>query len=263
MKSFWPEPHLPAYKAGKHGNWSCQPTPVMKYLTAGYFLPHRTQPRGWMFKRNGNVWMSLTKMETESQLPMIAAAKGHTVIAGLGMGFVLYNILVKPEVTKVTLLEIDREVVALMDYVSDWRSWPGREKLTLVMGDAKAFVPDCEVDVLYVDTWAHLGAAEAIEVTQAIQANVRAHEVCWWGQEIDFIDFCSQQKLPHEYINIGAYRAFAAKVGLPLIEQGNLIYPRLCLLAATLQTAGAEADLLVRRVLQGHAADLVEEIFAK
>src|SRR5262249_37764379 len=131
-------PLLPSYRAGKYGDWTCEPTGEQGF-SAGYFLPTTKQYPGWMFKKNGKIWMSLTRMETESHLPHIAAATGHTVVAGLGMGFYLYNILRKPDVTKVTVLEKDSRVVRLLDKVSNWRKWNGIEKLNLVMTDATVY----------------------------------------------------------------------------------------------------------------------------
>jgi len=92
----WPPAQIPKYHAGKCERWSMAPTPKMR-MTAGYFLPAIRQPAGWVIKHDGkNVWMSLTAMEIESHLPHLAAARGHTVIMGLGMGFALYNIALKP-----------------------------------------------------------------------------------------------------------------------------------------------------------------------
>jgi hypothetical protein len=138
---YWPPPELPDYKPGNLGRWACLPTPSLTRPTTGYFLPHQRQAPGWMFTRSQKIWMSLTQMEIESQAPMIAAAYGHTVIAGLGMGFALYNIAKKPEVTRVTLLEIDTEVIGLLDKVSDWRNWPGTDKVELLIGDARVYRP--------------------------------------------------------------------------------------------------------------------------
>jgi hypothetical protein len=257
---YWPVPRIPAYQKGAYKRWACLPTPRMSRHTAGYFFLHRTQPRGWMFKKDGVIWMSLTAMETESQTPMIAAAQGHTVIAGLGMGFVLYNIAAKPEVTRVTLLELDPDVVALMDRVTSWRHWPGSEKVTLVMGDATQYVANGPVDFLYADTWANLGAEEAVPITQRIQAGVQAKTVAWWGQELDFIAWCGERNLPHGLINAGVYREFAAWTGLPMIEQHNIYYPRMALLAATMQAAGNCQDEFGNNVLRNHAANLLLEL---
>lgn len=233
---YWDEPELPTYKAGSFGQWRSERTPPLKYVP-GYFMTAPEQQPGWRFSRGKKIWMSLTRMEVESHMPHIAAATGHTVIAGLGMGFMLYNVLLKPEVTKVTVIEKDREVIALMDKVSNWRKWSGHEKVNLVIGDATTYTTTEPVDFLYADIWPHVGDSNALPLTQTIQSNVHAKSVGFWTQEFDFISWCQTHEIPHKVISRFIYREFAVDVGLPLIEQDSRTYPRLCLLAVMIQTA--------------------------
>jgi hypothetical protein len=44
-----------------------------------------------------------------------------------------------------------------------------------------------------------------------------------------------------------------------VIEQNSLIYPRLCVLAATLQAAGNSKDRVTKQALQQVVAALIEE----
>ena len=256
----WPLPKLPTYKSGHVKNWACRPTFEMNGATSGYFLPHMHQPKGWMFRRDGKIWMSLTKMEVESQMHHIAAATGHTVIAGLGMGFVLYNIIAKPEVTKVTLLEIDPNVVALMDKVTQWRKWPGFDKVTIALGDAIKWQATEPVDFLYADIWDRLGAHEALEVTQKIQAGAKAKLVGYWGQEFDFADWMRESGDAAFLANRRRYRAFAQTCGLPLLEQDSLIYPALAMAAVILQIAAKEPPGPAKIELQRMSATVLQKV---
>lgn len=111
----WPDPALPTYRRTRLGEWAIASTPPLG-PNYGYFRVNAGKPRGWVIQRSGkNIWMSLTAMEIESHMPHLAAAWGHTVIAGLGMGFALYNIMQRPEVTHVTVLECDPDLVGLLD----------------------------------------------------------------------------------------------------------------------------------------------------
>lgn len=237
----WPEPEVPSYREGRVGEWELARTPAKKRWYAGYFLPHYTHPDGWVIKHGGkNVWMSVTRMEIESHMPHLAAARGDVVVMGLGMGFALYNIARKPEVTSVVLVERDPEILRLFDQITDWRGWPGIEKVTIIEGDALTYQPDREVDFLYADIWPLLGDSRALADTQAIQQNVRARQVGFWGQEIDFVGWIAPQSGGSQRL-LANYRRFADKCGLPLIEQNNPRYPSLAYAAATLQIlAGAE-----------------------
>lgn len=240
----WPEPLVPAYRAGRFGRWTSSRTPAIPN-SAGYFIPHRTQPAGWMFQRDGATWMSLTRMEIESHMPHLAAMRGRVVIAGLGMGFALFNALWNPAVTHVTVLESDPDVPRLLDRASDWQSWPDCGKVRLVMGDATEYVPPADEplpDFLYADVWPKLGDYAALPTTQKIQRAVRAAAVGYWGQEWDFMSYLHQQQVPIRLVNRTHYRGFALSTGMPLIERDSMVYPRLAAAAVTLQIGAGERD---------------------
>jgi hypothetical protein len=239
----WPDPLLPTYKRVSIGKWKCEPTPDGDRIM-GYWRPHNYAPPGWMFlqklKDNWLIWMSLTPMELESHMPHIAAAHGTVVVAGLGMGFYLYNILRKPEVTKVIVLEKDRNVGRLFAHSIQIPDWQGFHKADIVFGDALNYKPDFPVDFLYADIWPHLGDYQALNLTQKLQANIKAKEVGFWGQEFDFITWLMDRKLPgpvDSHATHANYNAFCAEVGLPLVERESKRYPKLAYVAVTLQTS--------------------------
>jgi hypothetical protein len=239
----WPDPFVPSYKTVSIGKWKCTPYPSGDRIM-GYWRPHNFVPNGWMFvqkvKNNWLKWMSLTPMELESHQPHIAAAKGVVVVAGLGMGFYLYNIIRKPEVTRVIVLEKDKNVVSLWKRTIDTNQWMGFRKVELIIGDAHAYKPGFPVDFLYADIWSHLGDQDALEITQRLQANIQAKEVGFWGQEFDFIHWMMALKLPGSVESNATqanYLRFCQHVGLPLVEQHHKRYPKLAYVAVTLQTA--------------------------
>src|SRR4051794_15476038 len=121
----WPAVLLPEYKPGRHGRWMLDYT---HGCMPGYFLPYLNNCAVPALKRKENgkniTWMSLAQMELESHMPHIAAATGHTVVMGLGMGMYLYNILHKPEVEYVTVVERDRAVLELFHRITDFIKWP-------------------------------------------------------------------------------------------------------------------------------------------
>ena len=159
-------------------------------------------------------WMSNARDEVDSQTPHIAAASGHTVLMGAGMGIALYNMLSRTDVTRVTLVERDSLVIDLLRQSTDFERWPGIGKLRIEIADALAYLPNLPVDHLYVDIWARLGER------QWIQANVGARQVGWWGQELLFLDW-----LVGETPTLDNYRVWANQLGLPLLEQNNPAYP--------------------------------------
>ena len=95
-----------------------------------------------------NPWMSLTPAEIMSMRTGLKFAKGHTVVAGLGLGHLLINVTKKKSVKKVTLVEISQDLV-------DW-IWPRVKPhlgmdVEVVVGDAHTVIPGLEGDTALID----------------------------------------------------------------------------------------------------------------
>ncbi|OQY46438.1 MAG: hypothetical protein DRR08_26145 [Candidatus Parabeggiatoa sp. nov. 2] len=168
-------------------------------------------------------WMSLAPMELESSAPHVAAANGVVVVMGAGMGVVLYNMLKRPEVEKVTVVERDPKVIDLLYQAIDIQSWAGIDKLTIEVMDAFDYIPTEKVNYIFVDIWVPVGDKQALPDTQRIQLNVKANVVSWWGQEIDFLRWFNQNR-PQKPASLNHYLAWAKEINLPLIEQNNPEY---------------------------------------
>ncbi len=231
---------IPPFREGQHGAWTLRrdrrPRPIF-----GYFSGPGVVLDTWILSRNGQIWMATTPQELESQYFPVQAARGHTLIGGLGLGIALFNIARKPEVSRVTVVERDAEVLELFAALAAPTTWEGWEKVALVHADAKTYAPDTPVDLLYVDIWPLLAAREALADTQTIQRRVQAARVAWWGQELDFIAWCAARGLAPPP-TLEDSRAFAAWTGLPLIETDNPEYPLLAYRAA-------QHSLLSHRIL--------------
>lgn len=64
--------------------------------------------------RNGSIVMSDTPDEMRDHYDAVRKARGRVLINGLGLGMVLAAVLAKPEVERVTVVEIDADVIALV-----------------------------------------------------------------------------------------------------------------------------------------------------
>jgi len=76
------------------------------YVPAGTYTQLHCQGRG--------IVMSDTPDEQRDHYIAVRYARGHVLINGLGIGMVLAAVLKKSEVTKVTVVELDPDVVALV-----------------------------------------------------------------------------------------------------------------------------------------------------
>jgi hypothetical protein len=214
----WPGLRVPIYRPATLGYWSLKK--VKQVAQFGYFQDWQGQGDIDALYYAEQTWMSNARDEVDSQTPHVAAAFGHTVLMGAGMGIALFNLLSKPDVTRVTLIERDPLVIELLRQSTDFETWPGIGKLHIEFTDALAYPPNLPVDHLYADIWATPGEPQSIPDMQRIQANVRARQVGWWGQELLFLDW-----LAGETPTVENYSDWADELGLPLIEQDNPAYP--------------------------------------
>lgn len=99
------------------------------------------------------VVMSNTPMEVRTNAEFIKAARGNVLINGLGLGMVLHAILNKPEVKKVTVVELDLDVIALT--APHFREHIASERLVIVNEDCFKYVPPrgSRYHVVWHDIW--------------------------------------------------------------------------------------------------------------
>jgi len=233
----YPPLKVPEYKVGRYGKWVLDKSEPA--LIHGYFTGLQPAKHNYRLKNGNTVWMSLTPMELESQSHHALNAYGHTVVMGLGMGVLLYNILGREQITKVTVVERDPNVLKLLYRITNSIQWQGWEKVNVVIADAKTWKPAQHavsesyrrVDYLTVDIWQKLGDSNLRPDGQRIQRNVQAEQVALWGQELDFITFLAHQGYQPPP-TLEQYREYIELIGIPLIEADNPDYPGYCMKAA-------------------------------
>jgi Ribosomal RNA adenine dimethylase len=96
----------------------------------------------------GELMMSDTGMEKRSNVEVVSRAKGHVLIAGLGIGMITHPIAAKKEVKSITIVEKSPDVIKLVAPTL-------HKKVTVVEGDIFTWVPPkTKYDTLYFDIWA-------------------------------------------------------------------------------------------------------------
>jgi GNAT superfamily N-acetyltransferase len=213
----WPVLRLPEYRPLTLGHWALKK--IHRIMQFGYFQEWQGIEEMDSLFYDNVTWMSTARDEIDSQAPHVATAYGHVVVMGAGLGVVLYNLLSMPQVTRLTLVERDPQVIELLRQSTSFDEWPGAEKLHIEIIDALEYQPAEPVDHLYVDIWATAGKAQVITEIQIIQSHVQAQQLGWWGQELHFLDWLNGSEA-----GLSAYQAWAAEIGLPLIEQHNPDY---------------------------------------
>lgn len=173
-------------------------------------------------------WMSLSPHEIESQEPGCLCATGHTVIMGLGMGLVAMNAALNPQVTRITVVELDPEVIGLFDKAGVLAQLAPEiaAKIAIVQADALTWQPDEPVDFLYADIWRPIADSEALGHTRLMQRNVKAQQVYFWGQELRLYTAFRQRFGEEAPLSVDRLELCAAEdLQLPLLLPWGDDYP--------------------------------------
>lgn len=136
-----------------------------------------------------DVVMSDTGMERLTNLQIVQDAHGRVLIGGLGLGMILLPMLNKAEVTHITVLEREADVIALV--------WPQLEaylgarahKITVMQANVFDFRGERGElwDTIYFDIWSGVGGGNYAEMKRLHRAyarrlnrdNRRAHMDSW------------------------------------------------------------------------------------
>lgn len=216
---------LPDYPEGEWGVW--------RISRMGTGIDHGYYTRQWvtsgmpvLLRRNpGNpdmweTWMSLSSHEIESQEPGCLCATGHTVIMGLGMGWIAVNAALNPAVRRITVVELDGDVISLFTESGVLQQvLPEiRDKIRLVHADAREWRPEEQVDFLFADIWRTLADVDTLEDVRRMQRNIRAKQVYFWGQELRLYNAFQRLFGPETPLTIkGIAECAACEIGLPLV----------------------------------------------
>jgi hypothetical protein len=221
---------IPCFREGDWGEWSLRVRLV--HGARGYwgplYGPAMTPFLVGPFEEEGAAWMSIVPMEVESQAIGIASAHGHTVVLGLGMGWCAANVALNPAVERVTVVERDADVLALVDALDIFGQLPAaaRSKIELVRGDALTWQPDSAVDSLQADIWARFLEPRKWDEVRRIQDNVGAGSLYFWGQELELWRLaCRAHGGVPERLEEGELGSLIARTGLPLVTDGAPDHP--------------------------------------
>lgn len=234
---------LPRLREGAWGGWSLGVIPMRS--ARGYWGGlYRTTAAVTLWgpcEQDAAAWMSIVPMEIESQEIGIAAAHGHTVVLGLGMGWCAANVALNPAVERVTVVERDPQVVALVEALGVFDQLPeaARAKIAVVPGDALAWRSDAAVDSLQADIWAKFVEPGKWDEVRRMHDNIRPGSLYFWGQELELWRLaCRARGGPPERLEPGEVEALIAGTGLPLVMDGRAGYAERIAEAARWWTPG-------------------------
>lgn len=135
----------------------------------------------------GEVMMSDSPYELESNREFLREAKGHVLVVGLGMGATLIPVARKPEVESVTVIEYDPDVIALV-----WPHMPEdvKAKTDLIQADFyewKSEFSMLKFNTIWLDIWPDISCSHMPEMTKLRRRAAKmAAKGAWigvWGRE--------------------------------------------------------------------------------
>ena len=129
-----------------------------KRLTPGRYA------RLWVGK---HMMMADTHPERVSCLEVVRQARGHVLIAGLGLGMILWPIAAKRGVTSITVLERYRSVVRLVQ-----PHIPARVRV--VTTDVFRYRPRRKYDTIWLDIWPTISVANLLDMLR-LEDRYQAH----------------------------------------------------------------------------------------
>lgn len=211
---------LPRYTPMARGDWILR---VVNFQMArGYWSGLWALPAMPILNRRdaeGRVlpWMSMSPLEIESQEIGARAARGHTVIHGLGMGWAAAVCALRPEVARVTVVELDPSVIDLVEAQGVFAQLPAdaAAKITVVRGDADAWMATEPVDLLFPDIWQPLwGPDRRFQVRRMWENAGRPPAVYYFGQEVELVDMALKAG---RALDADGVARTVAETGLPLV----------------------------------------------
>ena len=115
----------------------------------GYFSSRIKYP---LIRKNGANWMELVPHEINSMRLDIAKAKGNILVVGLGLGYFAYMTSNKDEVSKVTILEKDKDIIDIFSSCLI-EEFEHKEKINIINDDALTYKNFNDFDFVYIDIY--------------------------------------------------------------------------------------------------------------
>lgn len=127
---------------------------IHNFSSPGRGCPGGTYKR-LMYKGGGwsDCMMSNTPAEIRDHYEFLMEAKGHVLINGLGLGIILEALLTDDDVTKITVIEKDEEIIKLVT-----PHFENEEKLEIIHADAFDYQPPrgIKYDCVWHDIWLNI-----------------------------------------------------------------------------------------------------------
>ena len=142
---------------------------------------------------NENSIMKISSIEIESSYMFIKNAKGKVGVVGLGLGYVVNELLKKKEVKKVIVYEKEKEIIDLYNL-----SFKEDKRLKIINEDAYKAKKD-KFDYFFVDIYNYKLTNQVVEDYKVFNKLHEIKEYLFWGIE-HFLLSCKYEEIVWVYI---------------------------------------------------------------
>lgn len=134
--------------------------------------------------KSGEVVMSNTPMEIRTCTEFLENARGSLLINGLGLGMVVHAVLQLPQVTRVTVIERELDVIKLVG-----NTFSSDPRVEIIHADAFLFCPPAGAvyDAAWHDIW-HFHSHRNLDEMEALERkylSLTNWQGCWGKQECE------------------------------------------------------------------------------
>ena len=137
--------------------------------------------------------MRISPIEIESSYTFIKFAKGKVGVVGLGLGYVVNELLKKDEVEEVVVYEKEKEIIDLFKI-----NFKNNNKLRIVQEDAYKSEKE-SFDFFYVDIYYYQLSKQVVEDYKIFNKIHNIKEYFFWGYE-HFLLSCRYEEIVWVYV---------------------------------------------------------------
>lgn len=158
------------------------------YITVNYRAGDTAIEDCPLFLRNGELWMSLTPMEIQSQYLPIKHGRENEIVAtvGLGIGYFTVMVMSSPTVKQLDVYEIDPEVIEL--FKINFSDRDGFNKVNFILGNFRKTLKGKEYDFCYLDPYQSMHEDEILKDYVSLHKKNKIKLLRHWGVERCFVN---------------------------------------------------------------------------
>lgn len=133
--------------------------------------------------KDDEIWMSIIPHEINTMKKAINEAHGRVLVLGLGLGYYLYNILLKNDVKCVDVIELDKNIISLFNkHLID--EFPHKEKINIIHADAIEYLKTKRnYDYVFVDIYHNVHDGEMLYLKVIEKEEIQNMRFSYWIED--------------------------------------------------------------------------------